>query len=318
MNIGIDVGGMSIKAGIVDNSGKILYKETIPTGARRPMSEIVYDMGVLIDNVIKNSGISPAEISSVGIGIPGACNPNEGKVIRCSNINLADAPVVNEIQKHINVPVFLNNDANVAALAEYNHLGTNAKCLLAVTLGTGVGGGIILDGKIYSGFNGVAAELGHMVINEGGGKCGCGRNGCWEYYASVTGLIRQTKAAMENDKNSLMHLIVSGNIDQVNGKTAFDAAKQGDKTALDVVKTYINHVAVGITNLINIFQPEIIVIGGAICKEGDYLLNPIKEYCLAESYGASFTKTPEIKVASLGNDAGIIGASMLGKSNGVV
>ncbi len=317
MNIGVDVGGMSIKAGIVDNSGKIIYKETIPTGAKREMHEIVNDMGLLIDNLIKKSGVFKDRISSVGFGIPGACNPSQGKVIRCSNINLAGAPVVSEVHKYINVPVFLNNDANVAAFAEYSSIGRQMECFIAVTLGTGIGGGIIINGKIYSGFNGVAGELGHITINENGEKCGCGRYGCWESYASVTALIRQTKAAMESDKKSLMHEIalVSGDI---NGKTAFDAAKQGDKTALKVVETYINHVSAGITNIINIFQPEMIVIGGAICKEGDYLLNPIIEYCRKESYGANIAEMAEIKIASLGNDAGIIGASMLGKSNGVV
>lgn len=317
MNIGVDVGGMSIKAGIVDDSGKIVFKDTIPTGAKREMPEIVHDMGLFIENVIKKSGVSKNDISSIGFGIPGACNPSEGKVVRCSNINLAGAPIAGEVHKYIDVPVFLNNDANVAALAEYYHIGKPMECFIAVTLGTGIGGGIILNGKIYSGFNGIAAELGHITTNENGENCGCGRKGCWEAYASVSALIRQTKSAMESDKNSLMHQFAC-DIESVNGKTAFDAAKKGDKTALKVVETYINHVSAGITNIINIFQPEMIVIGGAICKEGDYLLNPITEYCNRESYGANIAEMTEIKIASLGNDAGIIGAAMLGKSNGVV
>ncbi|MFA7636497.1 MAG: ROK family protein, partial [Monoglobales bacterium] len=202
--------------------------------------------------------------------------------------------------------------------AEYCQYGKPAQCFIAITLGTGVGGGIILDGKIYSGHNGIAAELGHIVINENSENCGCGRKGCWESYASVSALIRQTKAAMKEDKNTIMHSLVSGNIDLVSGKTAFDAAKSGDKTAAMVVENYINHISVGICNIINIFQPEVIAIGGAISKEGDYLLNPIKEYCQRESYGGAFADIPEITIASLGNDAGIIGAAMLGKSNGVV
>ena len=169
-----------------------------------------------------------------------------------------------------------------------------------------------VNGKIFSGFNGIASELGHIAINENGERCGCGRKGCWEAYASVSALIRQTKAAMGSDEKSLMHKIAYASGD-VNGKTAFDAAKQGDKTALKVVEEYINHVSVGITNLINIFQPEMIAIGGAICKEGDYLINPIIEYCKRESYGADIAAMAEIKIASLGNDAGIIGAAMLGK-----
>ncbi len=317
MNVGVDVGGMSIKAGIVDDSGKIIFKDAVPTGPTRKSSEILHDMGLLVDNLIKKNGVSKDEISSVGFGIPGICNPVDGKIIDCTNINLTDAPIVDEIHKYIDVPVFLNNDANVAALAEYHHIGKPMECFLAVTLGTGVGGGIILNGKIFSGFNGIAAELGHISINENGEKCGCGRKGCWEAYASVSALIMQTKAAMAENKDSLMHKIAAES-GAVNGKTAFDAAKQGDSAALKVVNNYIRYISIGITNLINVFQPEMIAIGGAICKEGDYLLNQIKEYCQKEAYGASFSNIAEIKIASLGNDAGIIGASMLGRSNGVV
>ena len=318
MYIGIDIGGMSIKAGLVDNSCKIIHKEVIPTGPRRPMQEIVHDIGALVDCLIKKCKVNPDDILSIGIGVPGAADSDRGIIIRCGNINLDNAPVADEIHKYINKPVFINNDANVAGLAEYYNLNKKMDCFLMVTLGTGVGGGIIIDGKIFSGFNGIGAELGHMVINENTHLCGCGRKGCWETCASVTALIRQTKEAMESDKNSLMHKIADNNLDNVNGKTSFDAAKKGDKSALKVVDQYIHHVATGVANLINIFQPNAIAIGGAISKEGDYLLNPLRKYVYEEAYTTDFTEKPEIKAAVLGNDAGIIGAAMLGRSNGVI
>ena len=318
MYIGIDIGGMSIKAGLVDNSCKIIHKEVIPTGPRRPMEEITRDIGLLVDTLIKNSNVNPDDISSIGIGVPGASDTDRGIIITCDNINLDNAPVAAEIKKYIDKPVFLNNDANVAGLAEYYNIGKDMECFIIVTLGTGVGGGIIMNGKIFSGFNGIGAELGHMVINENKKLCGCGRRGCWESYASVTALIAQTKEAMELDKESLMHEIAENNFDNVNGKTSFDAAKKGDKTALKVVDQYIHYIATGVANLINIFQPNAIAIGGAISKEGDYLLTPLKKYIYEEAYSTTFTEKPEIKAATLGNDAGIIGAAMLGRSNGVI
>lgn len=318
MYIGVDVGGMSVKAGIVDESGKILFKHVVDTGADRTMPEIVHDMATMINDTVKLSGIPVSEISSIGMGIPGVSDQKTGKIVYCTNINLDNAPIADEIHKYLDLPVYLDNDANVAALAEYYALGGDMPCFVAVTLGTGVGGGVILDGKIFSGFNGIGAELGHIIINENGKECGCGAHGCWEAYASVTALISQTKEAMMSDKNSLMHQIVAGDLNAVNGKTAFDAAKQGDKTAQAVVETYLNHVGVGLASLINVFQPNIIAIGGAISKEGDYLLNPLKEYCSKNAYGTAFAPKTQLKIASLGNDAGIIGAAMLGKSIGVI
>ncbi len=315
MNIGVDLGGMSIKAGLVDDNGKILYKEVIPTGADRPMPDIVSDIALLVNTILKRSGCDEKEVKSVGIGVPGATCQEKGEILYCFNVNLTNAPIAKEIHKYVNLPVYLNNDANAAAIAEYDALGREMECFVAVTLGTGVGGGIIINNRLFSGSNGVAGEFGHMVIKEGGKSLGGGLPGCFEAYASVTALISQTKSAMEEDKNSIMHKI---SIDGVTGKTAFDAAKAGDKTAIHVVDNYISYVSTGIVNIINIFQPEVLVIGGAISKEGDYLLDPIKEFCAKNAYGADFAKHTQIKAAILGNDAGIIGAAMLHKYNEVI
>jgi len=309
MRIGIDLGGTTIKAGLVTEDGKILHKDAVPTGAQRNYTEILADMAKLAIKVCEDAGYSMDDITSIGIGSPGSCDAKNGVLIYANNINFQNVPVREEIQKYINKPVYLENDANVAAYAEYCLSGKKPECFVAITLGTGVGGGIIINGKIFSGHNGAGGELGHMVIKDGI-DCTCGRKGCWEAYASASALISQTKQAILENKDSVMNEIIGGNIDKVNGKTAFDAAKQGDKAALEVVKNYIEYVACGIVNVINIFQPEILVIGGGICNQGDYLLNPIKEYCEREVYGGTSGDT-SVEIAQLGNDAGIIGAALL-------
>ena len=313
MYIGIDLGGTNIAVGLVNEEGEILHKDSVPTGAARHYSEIIKDMADLTKKVCVDYGCPMSDIHSVGIGSPGSCDASNGILVYANNINFLNVPMRAEMQKHIDKPIFLENDANVAALAEYYKAGREMECFIAITLGTGVGGGIIQNGKIYSGFNGAAGELGHMVITQDGYPCTCGRSGCWEAYASATALIRQTKQELAVCNDSEMYRMVEGNLENVSGKTAFKAARAGDASGKRVVDRYINYVAVGIANLINIFQPEMLVIGGGVCKEGDYLLNPIKEYCSHETYSKGGIVTTELGIAKLGNDAGIIGAAFLGK-----
>ena len=220
-------------------------------------------------------------------------------------------PVAEELNKYFDIPVNIENDANAAAYGEYEINGNGAKSFIFITLGTGVGGGIVLDGKIYRGFNGTGAELGHTPLVYNGETCSCGHKGCWESYASVTALIKQTKAAIEKNPDSLMVSIVNEE-GKVSGRTAFMAAKQGDKDAQAVVNQYVEYVAEGILGMINIFQPEKLLIGGGISKEGDYLLNPIKEYVEKYDYNKYLPKA-EIGIATLFNDAGIIGAALAAK-----
>ena len=312
MYIGIDLGGTNIAVGLVSEDGKIIHKDSVPTGADRSYQEIIKDMGMLANKVIKDGGATVDEIKSVGIGSPGSCDNKKGMVIYANNINFLNTPIRAELQKYIDKPIYVENDANVAALAEYAILNREMQCFIAVTLGTGVGGGMIINGKIFSGFNGAGGELGHTVITEDGEPCTCGRNGCWEAYASVTALIRQTKKAMAENPDSLMHKVAAEE-GKISGKTAFIAAKKGDEAGVKVVRAYTRHVSVGIANLINIFQPEMIVIGGGISKEGDYILNPIKEFCKGQTYDKGGIPTTKVAIAQLGNDAGIIGAAFLGK-----
>lgn len=311
MYIGIDLGGTNIAVGLVDKKGKILSHSSLPTLRERHWKEIVKDMALLTEKVTVSAGCNLADIKVVGVGIPGCIDNENGTVVYTSNLNMKNVPLASEFRKYIDIPVNLENDANAAAFGEYALSGTDSGNFLMVTLGTGVGGGIIIKGKIFRGFNGAGGEIGHHVIHEGGEKCSCGRRGCYEAYASVTALINQTKKKMAEYPHSKMHQWVKKN-GAVNGQTAFDCAKEGDKAAIEVRDKYIEYVSEGIVNLINIFQPETIVVGGGISKEGDTLLLPIKKFAEKNEYNRLLPRT-KIEIARLYNDAGIVGAAMAAK-----
>ena len=308
MYIGIDLGGTNIAAGIVDESGKILAKDSVLTLAERPIEEIVADMAEISKKVTKDAGLEISHIKALGSGCPGSVVNETGTIAFSNNIRMKNVPLAKMLQSHINLPVNLENDANAAAYGEYVVNGKGMKVFVFITLGTGVGGGIVIDGKIFRGFNGAGAELGHMTLVHDGLACTCGKNGCWESYASVTALIRQTQEAMDKNPDSLMHDVAKKE-GKVSGRTAFDAAKQGDAAAAEVVNTYVKYVADGIVSMVDLFQPEKLVIGGGISKEGDYLLNPIKEYVEKYDYNKYLPKA-KIEIATLFNDAGIIGAAL--------
>ncbi len=308
MYIGIDLGGTNIAVGLVDKDGNIINKASTPTLSERPWQEIVADMAFLTQKVTEEAGYSIADIEAVGIGSPGSVDNANGIIAYACNIGFDNSPVADEFRKYINVPVNLENDANAAAFGEYVKNGEESPSFVFVTLGTGVGGGIVLDGKIYRGFNGVGAEIGHTVIMVDGIKCNCGRSGCWEAYASVTALINQTKKKMEENPDSLMYSVAE-KYNEVNGRVAFEAMKMGDEAAKTVCDDYIRYIGEGLVNIINTFQPEKVVIGGGISKEGDTLLTPIKEFVEKNDYNKHMKKT-KIEIAKLYNDAGIVGAAM--------
>lgn len=311
MYIGIDLGGTNIAAGVVDQTGKILHKDSVKAGADRHYSEIIKDMAELAKKVTVDAGFSLEDVEWVGIGSPGTCDGERGILVYANNLNFYNVPMREEFQKHFNVPVYIANDADCAAYGEAmvgNAKGT--KSSVTVTLGTGVGGGIIIDNKIISGFNSAGGELGHMVIMMDGEDCTCGKKGCWEAYASATALIRQTQQAMKEHPESLMWK-EAGSLENVSGRTSFNAAKKGDPVGQMVVDRYLQYVAVGVLNIIAIFQPEKLLIGGGISNEGDYILNPIREYVKKYDYCRTEQHT-EITTAALANDAGIIGGAFLG------
>ena len=311
MYIGIDLGGTNIAAGLVDETGTLKSKASTPTLKNRPPEEIAGDMVALINQLLGDTKTDVSELKGIGIGIPGTVNDKTGEIIYVVNLNMNGFNIAEYIQRFINVPVRLANDADCAALGEYTVSGNGASRFVFITLGTGVGGGVVLDGKIYTGFNGIGSELGHMTLIKGGEQCGCGKRGCYEAYASVTALNRDTKRAMEEHPESLMNELARMR-GKVSGRTAFDAMRQGDEPAAEVVKNYAEYVAEGIVSIENIFQPEMIVIGGGISKEGGYLLKPVKEYVEKNRYNKHLKQT-EIKIAKLFNDAGIIGAAMICK-----
>jgi len=312
--IGIDLGGTNIAVGLVDEEGKIIHKDSVPTLSEREYPEIIKDMAMLSLKVIEDSGVSLKEVKSIGIGSPGTPNTREGILVYANNLKFRNVPMRAEMQKYIDLPVYLDNDANVAALAE-SVAGAckGARHSVTITLGTGVGSGVVIDGKVYNGFNNAAAEMGHMVIVVDGEPCTCGRRGCWEAYASATALIRQTKRAAAANPDSLINKLVDGDLSRINAKVPFDAAKQGDRVGLQIVEEYIKYLAEGLANVINIFQPEIIAIGGGISKEGEYLLAPLRKLVMERVYTVEGVPQTRIVAAQLGNDAGIVGAAMLGK-----
>lgn len=309
MYIGIDLGGTNIKGGIVKASGEIIHKDMIPTNAGREYTEIIKDIAGLISKMLEDTKIDIENIKSIGVGNPGTCDAENGIVICASNIGFQDVPMREELSKYFSVPIFIENDANCAALGEYSVLEEDIENMVFITLGTGVGGGLIINKKLYTGKNGTAAEVGHMVINTNGNSCNCGGRGCWETYASVTALINQTKEYIK--ENPMSPLAIAGK-DGVTGRTSFDLAKKGDEGAKKVVKTWIKYISCGVISIINLLQPEVLMIGGAISKEGDYLINPIIEYQENNTYSQDVEKT-KIMAARLGNDAGLIGSAFLGK-----
>ena len=309
--LGIDLGGTNIATGIVDENYKIIGTGKEKTDCSKGPEKVADDMAIAVENAIKDAGIDRNEIVAMGIGSPGAIDPKTGTVLVATNLGFNNVPLCQMMKERTGFDFYIENDANAAAYGELiAGAGRGKKDFIAITLGTGVGGGIIIDGKIYSGFNHAGGELGHTVIVSDGEQCSCGRKGCWEAYASATGLIRQTKAAMLINKDSKMWE-VSKNIDSGNGITAFKAMRMGDETAKSVVKQYIDYVAEGLINMVNIFQPEVFCIGGGISKEGDTLLDPIKEFAAKNSFTRNLDIKTEYKVAELGNDAGIIGAALL-------
>lgn len=310
--LGIDLGGTNIAAGVVDEEYKIIAKAKTSTLRHRTAEEIVNSMADVAREAVKEADLSLEDIESIGVGSPGTVDSDRGIIVYANNIGFLNTPVGDMLFEKLGRPVYVENDANAAAYGEFvAGSAKDANSAVCITLGTGVGGGIIIDGKIYSGFNYAGAELGHTVIEVDGAECTCGRRGCFEAYSSATGLIRMTKEAMDAHPESKMHEMMG---DHISGRLAFNAMRANDSAAAGVVEKYIKYLAAGITNVINIFQPEVLCIGGGVCNEGSALLDPLKKIISQEVYTRRSDKNTEIVIASLGNDAGIIGAAFLGRS----
>lgn len=307
--IGIDLGGTNVAAGLVEETGKLLGKASVPTphGAEPVADAIAAAAGM----AAKEAGVELNQVKSIGLTAPGIIDPEKGIVFRAVNMALENVPLVELVSQRLGLPGVLENDANAAALGEYvAGAGRGCQSLLAVTLGTGVGAGAVLDGKLYTGFNYTALEAGHTVIHRGGRECNCGRRGCWETYASATGLIRSTREAMEANRSSALWKLAP-TLEAVNGKTAFDAADAGDPVGQTVIREYIEDLACGLTNLINILQPQVVCVSGGIARQGERLLGPVREIVDREEHNRSGKKRVTLRIAQLGDDAGVVGAALV-------
>lgn len=308
---GIDLGGTYIKYGLVTEDGEILEKGKISTPSGSVYSETIKAIASVVQELATTHGVP---ICGLGIGSPGVVDGEKGIVRTSGNLGWENKPLAKDLSDRLGISVTLTNDANAAAYGEYAcGAGSDYKSVVLVTLGTGIGSGIVLNGKLFEGDEGAGAELGHEVIRFGGEKCSCGRRGCFEAYASATALIRQTKRAMEKSKASALWQLCEGDINKVNGKTAFDGAHTGDKAAKRVIGNYLRYLSEGLANIANTFRPEAILIGGGISAQGENLVLPLQKRVNKLMLGHGSYAPVIIKTASLGNDAGLIGAAMLAK-----
>lgn len=311
--IGIDLGGTNIAVGIVNEKGSILAQTSTPTLPERPYTDLVKDMAGCILSVMNEAGVTQDDIQSIGIGVPGVADQKEGVVVFCTNLGWHNVPLRAEMQKYINKPVYIDNDATVAGLAE-NYAGVSAGCESSVflTLGTGLGGGIIINGKPWSGAHGVGSELGHMTLAVDGVPCTCGNDGCVERYCSATAIIRMAKQAVQAYPDSLILKLAQNDPEKINARVVIDAAKAGDPTAMEVFNRFTRYLAITINNITCFLDPEMVVLGGGVSKAGDFLLDHVRaqlpRYLLYKSL-----PSPKVELARLGNEAGIIGAAMLGR-----
>lgn len=313
--LGIDLGGTNIAVGIVDENYQIIARATSKTKTDSP-EQVADAMAETAREALKNANLTLDDVPWIGVGSPGTVNKATGIIEYANNLPFRNTPMVQMLSERLEgKEVLMENDANAAAYGEYMAGALKgADNAIAITLGTGVGGGVIINHKIYSGSNFAGAELGHTVIVVDGRPCTCGRNGCWETYASATGLIRTTKEHMEKaPKDSPLWTLVGGDINQVSGRTAFDAMRQGDAIGAAIVEEYIHYLSEGIVNMVNIFQPDILCVGGGISNERDTLMNPVRAFVEKQQYAMNSSKKTVICRAELGNDAGIIGAALLGK-----
>jgi len=314
--LGIDIGASNIAAAIVTGDYTITGRAKAKVRKGIDAADFCDDIAAAAREAVLSAGIELSDVSYCGIGCPGVISSHSGVLEYASNLGFSDLPLAHEISMRLEMSTYIENDANCAALGEvYAGAAKDAHSALVVTVGTGIGGGIVIDGKVYSGVNGIAGEIGHMVICPGGHECSCGRKGCWEAYSSATGLINTTREKIEEcmrtgRKTAMIEMTENGT--RVSGRTSFNAMRAGDEAAKEVVDMYIGYLACGLVNIINVFQPEILSIGGGISNEGENLLRPLKPYIEASRYGGDVVPATEIRIAKLGNDAGIIGGALLG------
>lgn len=307
--LGIDLGGTNIKGGVINDTGEILREASRPTRAENGPEAIADGIAALIKDLEQGE-----TFAGVGLGCPGTVDDESGEVVCAFNLNLIHYDLRSAIQSRTGYQIRLGNDANVAALAEaVVGAGKGAHSTVVITLGTGVGCGVVLEGRMLTGYTGAASELGHMVIAEDGEKCTCGRRGCFEAYSSATALIRMTHDAMARYPDSVMYAVAREN-GAVDGRTAFTAKERGDIAAAEVLREYVKFLAAGVTNVVNIFFPEIVAFSGGVANQGEALLAPLREEVRRQEFGGAYVKKhAKLVQCTLGYQAGIIGAALMAK-----
>lgn len=309
---GIDLGGTNIKAGIVDGNQEIIAEASAPTKAERPYQEVIDDMANLVKKLLERAGIPEKELCGVGIGSPGTIDAKEGVVVYSNNFCWENVPLVAKMQQHFSCPIRISNDANCAALGEVKAgAARELKNAVLLTLGTGVGGGVILDGQVFEGAHAGGAELGHTSLILGGEPCTCGRRGCVEAYVSATALIRDAKRAAERNPASALNSLCGNDLRNMNGKIPFDAAEAGDAAAKIVVENYLLYLGETIADFVNIFRPDVVLLSGGVCNQGEKLTEPLSRYIREKCFGGERAFVPPVRCAVLGNRAGMIGAANL-------
>lgn len=314
--VGVDIGGTNLKAGLVDENGVLLATQKMKVASIADDDGLAWTVASLVQELAHTVNISVSDVASVGVGVPGTVEIRSGSINYTCNLPLRNVPLRKLFHRYLSIPLYIENDANCAALAEFLvGAGRDSKRFVTITLGTGVGAGIVHNGKIYHGANGMAGEVGHMVIQRGGLPCPCGRHGCWEQYASATALKRMTAAALAAHPHSILAQVVAENEGRVSGQSAFIAARRGDPVGQQVCDEYVDYLACGVVNVVNIFQPDTLAIGGGVSNEAEeQLLLPVQQRVARESIPCGRDCRTRIVKAELGNRAGIIGAALLGKN----
>ena len=314
--VGVDIGGTNLKAGLVDENGVLLATQKMKVASIADDDGLAWTVASLVQELAHTVNLSVSDVASVGVGVPGTVEIRSGSINYTCNLPLRNVPLRKLFHRYLSIPLYIENDANCAALAEFLvGAGRDSKRFVTITLGTGVGAGIVHNGKIYHGANGMAGEVGHMVIQRGGLPCPCGRHGCWEQYASATALKRITAAALAAHPHSILAQVVAENEGRVSGQSAFIAARRGDPVSQQVCDEYVDYLACGVVNVVNIFQPDTLAIGGGVSnEEEEQLLLPVQQRVARESIPCGRDRRTRIVKAELGNRAGIIGAALLGKN----
>ena len=314
--VGVDIGGTNLKAGLADENGQLLAVQKMKVASITDQQSLAWTIVAMTQELAKSAGVPLDKIASVGVGVPGTVEIRSGSIGYTCNLPLRNVPLRKLFHHYLPIPLYIENDANCAALAEYYvGAGRDSKRFVTITLGTGVGAGIIHNGKIYHGANGMAGEVGHTVIERNGLPCPCGRHGCWEQYASASALKRMTAEAVAAHPDSILARVVAENDGHVSGQSAFIAARQGDPVGQRICDEYVGYLACGIVNVVNVFQPDALAIGGGVSNEADeQLLLPVQRCVERESIPCAKNRRTRIVKAELGNQAGIIGAALLGKN----